>query len=133
MLSPLVNESMIGALFLVLLFAFTMFARYVRHEYSQRGYAERVKASVSIMTVILGEMILHGWFWVLRMQINAHHDSAVVWMRAHSIAPIGRAIEIVGVLCLIRVFSPDSWSQQTWLAIGVIASLIATTIAYGWL
>jgi putative copper export protein len=131
MLSPLVNESMIGALFLVLLFAFAMFARYVRHEYRERGYAERVRATVSIMTVLLGEMILHGWYWLQRMQINAHHDATVAWMRAHSAAPIGRAIEIVGVLCLIRVFSPDSWARQTWLAIGIVAAIVATFIAHG--
>jgi hypothetical protein len=132
MLSPLVNESMIGALFLVLSFAFVMFASYGVHEFSRRGYVERVKSTVSIITLILGDMILHGWFWLQRMQINAHHDAAVAWMRAHSLAPLARAIEIVGVLCLIRVFSPDSWARQTWLAIGIVAIIVASFIAYGW-
>lgn len=132
MLSPHVDESTIGALFLVLCFSFVMFGSYGVHEFRARGYADQVRATVAIMTTIFGEMIVHGWFWLFRMQLNAHHDSYVDWMRAHSLAPAGRAIEIAGVLCLIRVFRPDSWADQTWLAIGIVAVLVASFIAYGW-
>lgn len=128
-LPPKFAEGMNGALFLDLSFALFMFGIYIVFELRRDGYRMRARAAVSVFVMLCGELILRGWFWLWRIQINASHS--VAWMDAWPVVPLGMSIEMLGVLCLIRVFSPDSWSRQTWLAVAVISVMVACAAAFG--
>jgi hypothetical protein len=130
LLPPKFAAGMNGALFIDLFFAALMFGTYIAHEVRINGYRMRAKAAISIEMVLLGDLILRGWFWYWRMQANAGHS--VAWMDTYPVVPIGMSIEMLGVLCLIRVFSPDNWSRQTWLAVGVVSVVVACAAAFGW-
>jgi hypothetical protein len=129
-LPPKFAEGMNGALFLDLTFALLMFGTYIIYELRRGGYRMRAKAAISVEVMLLGELILRGWFWLWRIQINTGQN--VGWMDDLPVVPIGMSIEMLGVLCLIRVFSPDTWSRQTWLAVGVMSVLFACAAAFGW-
>lgn len=129
-LPPKFAEGMNGALFLDLTFAITMFGLYIVHELRHQGYRMRARAAVSIGVMLIGEAILRGWFWLWRIEVNA--GRSVAWMDAWPVVPIGMSIEMLGVLCLIRVFSPDDWSRQTWLAVALISVMVACVAAFGW-
>jgi hypothetical protein len=90
----------------------------------------RVQAAVSIEVMLLGEMILRGWFWYFRIMSDSGHSAE--WMRAWPVVPIGMSVQMLGALCLIRVFSPDGWSRQTWLAVGMASIVVAWVAAFGW-
>lgn len=128
-LPPKFAEGMNGALFLDLAFAIAMFGIYIVHELRSDGYRTRARAAVSVEVMMLGELILRGWFWLWRIQINA--GRSVAWMDGWPVVPIGMSIEMLGVLCLIRVFSPDHWSKRTWLAVAVISAVVACAAAFG--
>lgn len=130
MILPKFAAGMNGALFIDLSFAFVMFGVYIGHELCANGYRMRAQAAISIEMLLLGEMILRGWFWYWRLQINWGHD--VTWMDGYPIVPVGMAVEMIGVLCLIRVFSPDHWSRMTWLVVGAMSVAVACAIAMGW-
>lgn len=129
-LLPKFATGMNGALFIDLSFAFVMFGAYIAHELRTNGYRMRAQAAISIEMLILGEMILRGWFWYWRLQLSWGHD--VAWMDGYPTVPIGMTVEMVGVLCLIRVFSPDHWSKMTWLGVGATSVMVACSIALGW-
>lgn len=127
---PKFAVGMNGALFINLSFAFVMFGVYIGHELATNGYRMRAQAAISIEMLLLGEMILRGWFWYWRLEVIA--GRSVEWMNDYPVVPIGMSIEMVGVLCLIRVFSPDHWSRLTWLAVGVMSIVVACVAAMGW-
>lgn len=127
---PKFAEGMNGALFLDLSFAIMMFGTYIVYEVRRHGYRKRAQAAVSIEVMLLGELILRGWFWLWRIEINIGRNAA--WMNVWPVVPIGMSIEMLGVLCLIRVFSPDDWSRQTWLAVALISVVVACAAAFGW-
>jgi hypothetical protein len=129
MIPPKFAAGMNGALFIDLSFAFVMFCIYIGHELSTNGYRMRAQAAISIAMLLLGEMILRGWFWFWRLQVVA--GRSVEWMSDVSVVPLGMSIEMVGVLCLIRVFSPDHWSRMTWLAVGAMSAVVACVAVFG--
>jgi hypothetical protein len=130
LLAPKFAEGMQGALFIDMFFAALMFGTYIIYEFRRNGYGMRAQAAVSIEVMLLGDLILRGWFWYFRILSNAGHD--IEWMKAWPVAPIGMSVQMMGVLCLIRVFSPDGWSRQTWLAVGVVSVIVACVSAFGW-
>jgi hypothetical protein len=126
---PKFATGMNGALFIDISFAFLMFTAYVVHEMYEHGYRTRAKAAMSIMVLLLGEMILRGWFWWWR--VASALDQDVSWMNQWPVVPIGMAVQMLGALCLIRVFSPDHWSRMTWLAVGVAGVAVSVAVAIG--
>jgi hypothetical protein len=130
MLTPRFAEGMNGALFIDLFFASLMFGTYIIYEFRRNGYSMRAQAAVSIEVMLLGELILRGWFWYFRILSNSGHNAE--WMRVLPVVPIGMAVQMLGALCLIRVFAPDGWSRQTWLAVGMASIVVAWVVAFGW-
>lgn len=126
-ITPNFVEAMNGALFIDLTIALLMFVAFIRVELSTFGYRMRAQAAISIMVLILGDAILRGWFWYWRSQVN--DGLSVVWMDAWNVAPIGMAVEMLGVLCLIRVFSPDYWHRFTWLWLGLLAIAVSVAVS----
>lgn len=117
-------EVMNGTLFLNLSFAIMMFTVYaVRFGYRR----QRAQAAIAISVVLLGECVLRGLFWLLRFQTGNGWDTS--WINSWPIAQVGQAIEMAGVLCIIRVFTPDGWSPRTWLLIGLTSAVISTAIS----
>ena len=130
LLPPKFAEGMNGALFIDLFFAALMFGTYIIYEFRLHGYRMRTQAAISIEMMLIGEMILPGWFWYWRVLANAGRSTE--WMNDWPVVPIGMGVQMLGVLCLIRVFSPDTWSRQTWLAVGIASVVVACVAAFGW-
>lgn len=125
--APALVEAMHGALCMLLLFAVAMFVTFIVHELLLAGYRMRTQAAISILVLITGETVLRGWFWLWQRQLN--DGLSIEWMSAWPVVPIGLAIEMVGVLCLIRVFQPDHWHRFTWLGVGLSAAMLSLAIA----
>jgi hypothetical protein len=130
MITSRFDESMNGAVFLALAFAVVMFGLYLWDEMRENGYRTRAKAAASISGMLAGEMILRGWFWVRAWRIDGYKVSE--WISGYPITSAGKVIEMVGVLCLIRVFAPDHWSRATWVAVGMASVVIAVVAGFGW-
>jgi hypothetical protein len=129
MLTPKFLEGMNGALFIELTFALIMFGLYIGRETLRNGFVRaRLQAAISIFVVLAGEAMIRGWVWWWRHLENAGQSSA--WMSHHPVLLIGASVEMLGVVCIIRVFAPDDWSRSAWFTSAVAAITIATALAY---
>lgn len=124
MLTSRFLEGMNGTLFILVLFAFAMFALYITREIFANGFIRtRLQAAISIAVFLAGEAIIRGWVWWWRHQINAGADSS--WMDHHPVLALGAATQIIGAVCMIRVFAPDPWGRNVWIASALLAVGVA--------
>lgn len=129
MLTPQFLEGMNGTLFMLLIFACFMFGLYIVREMVVNGYQRtRLQAAISIFVTLSGEALIRGWVWWWRHIENTGGDAA--WMGKHPVLLYGALIEIVGIMCVIRVFAPDSWGRNIWLVSTLVASGAATVFLY---
>lgn len=129
-LPPALAEGINGALFFDLSFALMLFASYIVYEVRRDGDEARASAATAVSVLLLGDMILRGWFWLWRIQFN--NGVSTAWMDDVPIVPLGQIVVMAGVLCVIRVFSPVTWPRDTWIAIGLMSVLLAVAASYVW-
>ena len=127
MLTARFLEGMNGTLFVLLVFGCFMFGLYIARQIRESGFARmRLQAAISIFVLIFGEAIERGWVWYWRHLQNA--GQAADWMINNPALMAGAFIEILGIVCVIRVFAPDHWGRNIW--IGSIVFAIAMTVMF---
>jgi hypothetical protein len=131
-----VNLTLVG----LCIASLTIFARYLATEFCARRLTFRTlvtsrgllrhRMAVAIAFASAGEAGLRGWTWWSKFAGRHGFDSA--WMAGsfwHFAPLVAAAIQIAGLLCFIRVFSPDEWGARAWIfSAGVIlfVAVVAT-------
>jgi len=107
-----------------------IFSRYIATEIYLRGRGRmRLRAAIGIAVMAGGFAVMLG-----AAAFGRHHEEAgesVRWMMQPPwvvIPGTGAFVAAIGLLCLIRVFSPDEWGRWGWVVCAGIA-LAATTIS----
>jgi len=126
-------EALNGVLFMLSAAAAFVFGRYVLTEAMAAGvwprrWPSKAQAAFGLLIVFVGEAIIRGWIWWWRQLLNDGEDAS--WMAGYPILAIGGATSAVGILCIIRHFSPDEWQDRAWLITLLFA--IATGLLIGW-
>jgi hypothetical protein len=125
MLTPKFFEAMNGTLFVLLLFAVVMFGVYSVREMIINGFSRtRLQASIACGVTFLGDAVIRGWVWYWRHLENAGVSND--WMEHHPTLVVGLVFEILGIICVIRVFAPDRWGRNMWV-ISTLVSIGVTT------
>jgi hypothetical protein len=123
MLTPRFLEGMNGTLFLLVVFACVMFGIYIVREIRRNGFQRtRLQGAISIFAFMIGEAMIRGWIWYWRHTENSGGN--VEWMLFNPILAVGAFVQILGVICVIRVFAPDQWGRNMW----VVTSFLAVTL-----
>jgi hypothetical protein len=105
---------------------FATFAGYaVRSWRNGVGYKE-LKPAIAIGTFIFGAFITR--FWSLLWVYGHNRDISVDWMNDYPAALFGLVTTVIGGLCVIRVFSPKSWSLAMWFSTLILAMLFAVVV-----
>lgn len=129
MINPKFLEGMNGALFLEIVFALVMFGLYIGREVLLNGFDRlRLQAAISIFVVLSGEATIRGWVWWWRHLENLGRSSA--WMNEHPVLFVGATVQMVGMVCMVRVFAPDGWGRSAWFTSALLAIAVATGVAY---
>ncbi|WP_454629497.1 hypothetical protein [Bradyrhizobium cenepequi] len=129
MLTTRFLEGMNGTLFVLLIFACFMFGLYIAREIRKNGFNRaRLQAAISIFVLMSGEAVVRGWIWRWRHISNSGGDAA--WMVHDPVLLVGAIVETLGVICVIRVFAPDHWGRNVWIASSVLAMVIAAFFSY---
>jgi len=84
----------------------------------------RVRLGLGICALVAGEGIWRGWTWYGRLCENTKTDCT--WMTWPSFAyspSLWASLEAIGMLCLIKVLSPDVWGRRAWIIAGVCSGL----------
>jgi hypothetical protein len=108
-------------------------ARYFVIEYREHGFdRQRMHAAIAVGVMMFGNTLLRGWVWWLRHLQNRGMDSThMVDMPLGLVPLIGTAVQVVGLLLMIRALAPDACGNRGWVVSGVLA--LAGTILAGWL
>jgi hypothetical protein len=104
------------------LFASVIFLRYM---YKNFGLGYRfLQASIALTPIWIGQVIIRGPLWYSRYLVNDGRVSDV----PNTYVIVGSALCIIGFLCVIRVFSDETWKPWAWKVAlaGGIAFLIAS-------
>lgn len=122
-------EGLSGTLFFLLVFACAMFLVYLTREVFQNGFKRtRLQAAISILVLIFFGAVICGPIWWL-----FHLESSGVLANWASLRPwliTGTAGEILGIICVIRVFAPDNWGRNIWIVSSLMAIGIAAAFFY---
>lgn len=91
---------------------------------------DRLRGAISIGVFLGGETIRIGWVWLLRIvEYSGGNVKVLTQLPFIALPLVGTVLEIVGMLCMIRVFSPDDWGRYAWLACAALTlSLVVTEI-----
>lgn len=129
MLTPKFLEAMNGTLFVLVLFAATLFAVFIVGEIVKNGFRRStLRYSISIFVFLVGEGIIRGWVWWWRHLQNIGAD--VRWMDGHPMLSIGAFTQILGVICIIRVFAPDGFGSYAWVGSALLAAGVVLGFVY---
>ncbi len=129
MLTPTFFEAMNGTLFVLLFFAVFMFGVYIVKEVAANGYNRtRLQAAIAIIVTFFGDAVIRGWVWHWRRLESAGRPNE--WMEHHPMLVVGLGVEILGIICVIRVFAPDHWGRNIWLVSTLIAVGVTTFFMY---
>ncbi|SEC00277.1 hypothetical protein [Bradyrhizobium erythrophlei] len=122
-------EGLSGTLFFLLVFACTMFVAYMTREILQNGFHRtRLQAAISIFVLLFFQALIFGPVWWMCHIESA--GAAVNWDGLRSILIVSSAGEILGIVCVIRVFAPDSWGRNIWFISSLVAAGLAAAFFY---
>lgn len=108
-------EAVNGGFFILSLAATYIFLHYI---WMNRRIGYRcLRPAIAISVLFIGETCLRFYVWWLRDHINA----GLPMVENTFLLALFSSIIAAGVLCIIRVFSPESWGNKPW----VIALLAA--------
>ena len=129
MLTSRFLEGMNGTLFALVAFACIMFGVYIAREVKRNGFSRtRLQGAISIFVFMVGEGVIRGWVWYWRHTENRGGD--VEWMTRNPTLAVGAAIQIIGVICIIRVFAPDHWGRNMWIMTTFLSVVVATMFMF---
>lgn len=129
-LSPLFYEfgnSLISSLAVCLTI---IFARFFATEVMQHGLVAtyrraRVKFALGVCAMVGGEGGFRMWTWWGRYCANNDIECAWMLRRAWPFVPaISMAVQLVGMLCMIRMLVPEVWGRYAWV--------ISATLSVSW-
>lgn len=85
-------------------------------------------AAVGICMVLTGEAIRHWWLWGWRFLGGQGRD----WMRwpQVSVFMFSLLIVLVGIVCLLRVFSYERYGHWPWLVAVLVSASVATFFSF---
>jgi hypothetical protein len=82
----------------------------------------RFKLGLSITAIVAGDGAYRAWTWWGRHCANT--DNGCYWMFAaawQTVPAVSIALEVGGLLCMIRVLIPDAWGTRAWLVSAALA------------
>ena len=123
MQESLILEALNGAFFILALCASFVFTHYL---WVKRTLGYRALGpAIGLTCVWYGEMLLRGLFWYVRDQINGGNPMmAPAWGII-----LGSSIITIGILCCIRVFSPENWGNKSWsISLLLAAAFVVWTV-----
>jgi hypothetical protein len=113
MSESIVLELQNGAFAWLAAFAAFIFLRYIWKNASF-GY-KYIQGAIALATVWIGQVVIRGSLWENRYHVNLGEPREIPNINIM----IGAAICICGFLCVIRVFSEESWKPWAWkIALG---------------
>lgn len=119
MLNPIFLEIVNGSIAIGAAILLLVLARYMFHgEATTRG--KRVARAIFVF--MLGTFIFRSWIWLWRHQLNDGHS--VDWMGTIPIPFVGYCITVIGIWCMIRVFTLSR--QPSWVWAGIIAITVGS-------
>jgi protein-S-isoprenylcysteine O-methyltransferase Ste14 len=129
MLTPQLLEAINGTLLVIFLGLDFFFARYILLEFlrpniSWRQARRNRTAAIAVLMVLIGETLIRGSVWGWR-HFNAGEDNFIVNLGVS----IGVVISIVGGVCALRHFAPDSWGNAPWILIPIIGLVFGIGMA----
>lgn len=137
-LSPLVYElgnSLIANLAIPLLI---ILARFFLIEVKDQGLVGaynrmRFRLGMSIAAIVAGEASYRAWTWWGRYCANTESNCNWMLAAAWPMVPVfSIALEIVGMLCMIRILIPDVWGTRAWVFSGLAAAAWSLYWFTGW-
>lgn len=120
-----------GTLLVLDLLLGTLLALYLWDQLRREGWA-RARADIvnqaafGLLAVMVGHAVIRGWTSYL-LWLQAHGFPSWELELTYPVAFLGLLIAVVGKLCVIRVFSRDSWGHWGWLG-GLAAAALITTL-----
>lgn len=74
----------------------------------------RDQLATALAVFFVGHTLSRGWY--LTFWYGADNDFNVVWM-SQSLWPVAfGAIQVLAMVCLTRILSPDDWGRWAWMA-----------------
>lgn len=107
------------ALFLVILLRYML-------DPAATDRGKRVARAIGVF--VFGIFVFRSWIWVWRHQAN--DGWSVEWMNAVPIHIAGYVITMVGIFCMIRVFSLSRQPAWVWLGITLVTIGSVTLFAF---
>lgn len=108
-----------------LLFAFVL-THYLwtrSREYVRWWRFRHVQGAMAILTIIIGHLIIR--FWSIAIFIDLRRGGSIYDLENRfPVALAGTVIAVGGLCWAIRVFSPDSWGERSWIAAVAFAALV---------
>ncbi len=131
-LPPLLWEAINVLLSILLACMVLIFSRYFLAEIVSHGFRRaRLRAGIGLFVTMAGDLLTRGWAAAGRHFQNNDIHAAWMGQMPWALAPlIGAIICAIGLLCLIRVFSPDEWGSWGWIVCAVVA-IAATVFSVG--
>lgn len=86
-----------------------------------------VKAALSLCVLMIGLLISSNW-GLFYLYAQKHDANFIAIENQYPIALVGGAIRTLGMLCIIRVFSPIRWKYWPWLITLVVAVVLAIVV-----
>lgn len=121
-----VIEIMNGAIATGGVFLMIVILRYVMSPLaSQRG--KRNARAIGVFVV--GETIITAWQWLRRHQLNDNIDPS--WMDAYPVTATGKIIVVIGLFCMLRVFSQSAAPDWVWAGFMTAVVAVMAALAFG--
>lgn len=120
MLTPQFLEAINGTLLVIFLGLVFFFARYIVLEFMRKGISWRQArrnraAAIAILMVLTGDSMIRASIWSWQhLRLAADNVMASLGVAT------GVVICIVGGVCALRHFAPDSWGNWPWVMIPLI-------------
>lgn len=135
-ISPQFLEAINGTFAILLLTIAGVFVRYIWIEFARvrrigvswrLAYDSR-QAAIAMLTLLSGEGLLRGSVWAWR-HFNVSNENVVLG----DMLAIGVLIAICGCACVLRHFTPRTWSRwwgpHHWLVVPALAIIISAWLA----
>jgi len=88
-----------------------------------------VRGAIGLAVYCVGMMLVRGWSVPLLI-LTKHGYPTIALENAYPVSLIGTAIAMVGMYCMVRVFSPVRWSFWGWVVPGAIALATGSIAVY---
>lgn len=119
---------------IVCLAVFLVISAYLLAETKKPGWYDRFgnKLAVPVGLVMFGETLSRGWGAVLTVMFSRGMDIGPIEDR-YPLAFAGSVIMLMGMLCMLRILTPEKignvrTGEWGWISVGIVAIAIAIAI-----